>query len=118
VSHDDIDLDVDHEDGDEGEDVLLHLTRTGAWDDAQESGIYAIPDGAPFIHACRPHQLAGVVARFYPPPNTDVLVLTIDPDGLRVVVEPAEDGAGDFPHIYGPLPVDNVTDVRPLAALL
>lgn len=107
---------IDEEDDED--DVLLHITRTGAWDDAQESGVYAIPDGAPFIHLCRPWQLAGVVERFYPPPHGDLLVLTVEPDELRIVVEAAADGAGDFPHLYGALPVDNVSDVRPLGAVL
>ena len=97
---------------------LLHLTRTGPWNDAQGSGSYAILAGAPFVHCCWPDQLAGVVMRFYPPPNSDVLVLTLDPDEVRVVVEGASDGAGDFPHIYAPIPVDAVLDVRPLAVAL
>lgn len=100
------------------DDDLLHLTRTGPWNDAQGSGVYAIPAGAPFIHCCAPHQLAGVVERYFPAPHHDVIVLTIDPEEVRVVVEAAADGAGDFPHIYGPLLLDAVTDVRPLAVVL
>jgi uncharacterized protein (DUF952 family) len=98
--------------------ALLHLTRTGPWNDAQGSGVYPIPDGAPFIHCCYPDQLPGVVERFYPSPHGDVLVLTLDPDELRIVVEEADDGAGAFPHLYGELPVDAVVDVRPLAVAL
>ncbi len=97
---------------------LLHLTTTGAWNDAQGSGVYPIPDGAPFIHLCHPGQLEGVVERFYPGPHGDIVVLTVDPDGLRVVLEAVEDADGVFPHLYGDLPIDNVIDVRPLGAVL
>lgn len=97
---------------------LLHLTHTGPWNDAQGSGLYAIPPGDPFIHCCSPAQLPGVVERFFPGSHHDVIVLTVDPDGLKIVVEAASDGFGDFPHIYEPLPIDNVTDVRPLAVVL
>ncbi|MCW3040149.1 MAG: glutathione S-transferase [Solirubrobacterales bacterium] len=97
---------------------LLHLTHTGPWNEAQGSGVYAIPPGDPFIHCCSRAQLPGVVERFFPGSHGDVIVLTVDPDGLRVVVEAAADGFGDFPHIYEPLPIDNVTDVRPLAVVL
>lgn len=97
---------------------LLHLTTTGAWNDAQGSGVYPIPGDGPFIHLCHPDQLAGVVERFHPGPHGDVLVLTVDPDGLRIMLEAAEDADGVFPHLYGELPVDNVTDVRPLGVVL
>ncbi len=97
---------------------LLHVTHTGPWNDAQGDGVYAIPAGAPFIHLCHPEQLAGVVHRFYPPPHGDLVVLTVDPEDLTITVEGAPDGTGDFPHLYGPLPVDAVTDVRPLGVVL
>ncbi len=97
---------------------LLHLTRTSAWSAAQEDGVYAIPAGAPFVHLCQPDQLASVVARLHPPPHGDVIVLTVDPEDLPIVVEAASDGAGHFPHLYAPLPVDAVTDVRPLGDVL
>jgi uncharacterized protein (DUF952 family)/ribosomal protein S18 acetylase RimI-like enzyme len=100
---------------------LLHVTTRDAWDAAFAAGAYAVPPGpdgapAPFTHCCRADQLAGVVARFYPPPHTDLVVLHVDADALEVpvVVEAADDGAGDFPHVYGPIPVGAVTDVHPL----
>lgn len=106
-------------------DEVLHLTTDAAWRAAGETGEYAIPPdpvaptgAAPFIHLCRPDQLAGVVARFYPPPHDGLVVLTVDPEGLPIVVEAAPDGAGDFPHLYGPLPVRSVTAVRGLAGAL
>jgi uncharacterized protein (DUF952 family) len=95
----------------------MHVTRTAAWNDAQGSGLYPIPEGD-FIHLCEEDQLAGVVERFYPEPHGDLIVLTVDPEDLKIVLEAAADGTGVFPHLYGDLPVDNVTDVRPLAVAL
>lgn len=106
-------------------DEVLHITTAAAWQDAGATGEYAIPadpvapaGARPFIHLCRPEQLAGVVGRFYPPPHDELVVLTVDPVGLPIVVEAAPDGAGDFPHLYGPLPVGSVTAVRRLAGAL
>lgn len=96
---------------------LLHVTTTAAWNAAQGSGVYPIPEG-PFIHLCEEDQLAGVVERFYPGPHGDLIVLTVDPEDLKIVLEAADDGAGVFPHLYGDLPVDSVTDVRPLGVAL
>ena len=42
----------------------------------------------------------------------DLVLLTIDPDGLDVRDERVGDDV--FPHIYGPLPIKAVIDVRPL----
>lgn len=93
---------------------VLHVARRPDWEAAQASGSYPIPGGGPFIHCCFPAQLAGVLERFFAGADADLLALTIDPAGLPLVVEPAADGAGDFPHLHGPLPVASVVGVRPL----
>lgn len=92
---------------------VLHVARRPDWEAAEGSGTYPVPGGGPFIHCCFPDQLAGVLERFFAGAD-DLLQLTIDPRGLPLVVEAAEDGAGDFPHLHGPLPVASVVDVRPL----
>lgn len=106
-------------------DEVLHITTDVAWRAAAAAGEYAIPPdpvapagAAPYIHLCRPEQLGGVVERFYPPPHHDLVVLTVDPQGLPILVEEAPDGAGAFPHLYGPLPVRSVVAVRGLAGVL
>ena len=97
---------------------LLHVARAADWAAAQPAGIYPIPPGpggdpAAFLHLCRPAQLAGVLERFFAEEAEPLVLLEVDPAGLDVRDEPAADGAGIFPHLYGPLPVAAVTAVRP-----
>jgi len=72
------------------------------------------PDGgpAPFLHLCEPDQLPGVLERFFAAEPEPLVLLEVDPAGLDVRREAAPDGAGVFPHLYGPLPVSAVTAVR------
>lgn len=93
-------------------DELLHVARAGDWAAAQADGTYAIPDGD-FIHLCRPEQLAGVLERFYAG-AAGLVLLRVDGAGLDVRVEAAGDGAGEFPHLYAPLPVAAVTRAEAL----
>ena len=97
---------------------FLHVARAEDWRAARESGSYAVPAGPdPFIHACFPEQLPGVLERFYAGvPREELVLLEVDPAGLPVEVEAASDGAGDFPHVHGPIPVASVTTTRPLPA--
>ena len=47
----------------------------------------------------------------------DLVVLVVDPDRLTAPVrfEAMEPGGEEFPHVYGPIPVDAVVDVEPWA---
>ncbi len=97
---------------------LLHVALAFDWEAAQLTGTYPIPPGpggdpAPFIHLCRPGQLPGVLERFFAEEEEPLVLLELDPAGLDVRLEPAADGAGLFPHLYGPLPVASVTGARP-----
>lgn len=99
-------------------DLVLHVAARDAWEAATETGVYPVPGPEAFTHLCTPSQLAGVVDRYFPPPHDELVLLRIDPAGLPIVVEPAADGAGDFPHLYGELPVAAVVEVVPLADAL
>ena len=98
---------------------LFHLALAADWQQAQESGTYQVSTRGlslaqvGFIHASRAEQLAATYARFYSD-VADVLQLTIDPRQIAVPMraDPVPNGE-TFPHLYGPLPVHAVTDVRP-----
>ncbi len=89
---------------------LLHVARVEDWRAAQAEGAYAVPAGRDrFTHACFPEQLDGVLERFHAgTPREALVLLEVDPEGLPVRVEAARDGAGDFPHVFGPIPLANV----------
>jgi uncharacterized protein (DUF952 family) len=103
---------------------IFHLALRPDWEAACDAGgPYEISTRGKtlrdigFIHACRTHDQVDRVRRsFYADlaPREDLVLLVIDPDRLDAPVrhEPAD---GDlFPHIYGPVPLDAVVQVRPL----
>jgi uncharacterized protein (DUF952 family) len=101
---------------------LLHLTERPLWDAARVAGAYTGStrgkslDDVGFIHCSYAPQLRGVAEALYgtdPEPGR-LVVLVIDPDRLDVPVRDEEGVPGGelFPHIYGPLPVSAVTEVR------
>ncbi|WP_299528911.1 DUF952 domain-containing protein [uncultured Streptomyces sp.] len=100
---------------------LLHLTEAARWEAARDAGAY---EGSTrgrtlqeegFIHCSLPHQLPGVARMLYGTEDADLVVLVVDPDRLDVPVryEAMAPGGEEFPHVYGPLPVDAVVEVRP-----
>ncbi|MFH8609933.1 DUF952 domain-containing protein [Streptomyces sp. NPDC018029] len=102
---------------------LLHITERALWDAARRAGTYEMSTRGKtlseegFIHCSLPEQLRGVADFLYggyEGPD-ELVVLTIDSERLTVPVrfEAPEPGGVEFPHIYGPLPVDAVTEVSP-----
>ncbi|MGW8375913.1 DUF952 domain-containing protein [Streptomyces sp. ODS28] len=102
---------------------LLHLTERELWDAAREKGTYEIStrgrtlQEVGFIHASLRHQLPGVARRLYGdgagPGELVVLVIDSELLPVPVVYEPPAPGLEDFPHLYGPLPVEAVVRVEP-----
>ena len=87
-------------------DTLRHVTTPEAWAAAQATGGYAPPPGG-FLHLCTPEQLAFVLDRHFAG-RTGLLVLHVDPAGLKMVWEPSEPDMPPFPHLYATLPVSCV----------
>lgn len=88
------------------------------WDRALAVGAFTGSDvdrADGFIHLSATDQLAETAARHFAGQNRLVL-LGVDLDRLGDAVrwEPSRGGAL-FPHIYADLPVDAVTEVRPLS---
>ncbi|MFD9503971.1 DUF952 domain-containing protein [Streptomyces sp. NPDC060035] len=100
---------------------LLHLAEEPLWQAARGTGTYEMSTRGRtlreegFIHCSLPHQLPGVARMLYGSGDRDLVVLVIDPDRLHVPVryEAMKPGGEEFPHIYGPLPVSAVVEVRP-----
>ena len=70
-----------------------------------------------FVHAGFADQLPGTRAPKYADlPDDDLVVLELDAATLSVPVVVEDLGAGPFPHLYGPLPVDEVVAVHPYAS--
>jgi uncharacterized protein (DUF952 family) len=95
--------------------VLFHIAPREAWQRAVASGLYRAPslDTEGFIHLSTEAQWPKTLARFFFG-ATDLLLLVIDPVRVHAAIrfEPAD--GEDFPHLYGPLEVSAVVEVREL----
>jgi uncharacterized protein (DUF952 family) len=100
---------------------VLHLTTAADWAAALESGSYTVStrgrslEQEGFIHCSEPHQVEGVRQRFFAGVE-DLVVLEVDTDLLTSpwrVEEVAGTGEA-YPHVYGPLDLAAVVDVRAL----
>jgi uncharacterized protein (DUF952 family) len=101
---------------------ILHLARAVDWAAALEAGDYRVStlgrtlDEEGFLHASRADQWEAVRERYYSGIDDALVLLVIDPSRLvsplRVEAVPGTDET--FPHIYGPLNLDAVVEVRPL----
>lgn len=96
---------------------IYHLALRHAWEAAVEEGepyrrstVDRSLEEEGFIHCSSAEQVQGVADRFYRG-RTDVLLLVIDPSKV-----PSEIRTENlFPHIYGPLPIEAVVGVEPVA---
>jgi uncharacterized protein (DUF952 family) len=102
--------------------TILHIAFPDQWEAAKEAGCYrwstrgkSLDDGATFIHASRPEQVAMVANFVYDDVPEPLCLLVIDTERLvSALCDEDLDGIGiSFPHIYGPLNLDAVVDVRP-----
>ncbi|MEU4561348.1 DUF952 domain-containing protein [Actinoplanes sp. NPDC023936] len=98
--------------------MILHICPRASWESAVDfyEGDTLATEG--FIH-CSPADWVHVPATLLFRGRTDLLALEIDPDALppgslvwEDGVPPSPDGR-QFPHIYAPLPVTAVRNVRP-----
>lgn len=99
---------------------LLHLALRAEWNaavaaggpyDRSTIGVSLAEEG--FIHCSFPDQVVATAERYYAG-RDDVVVLVIDTDRLDAEVR-VEDLGGtgvEFPHVYGPVPVEAVVAVE------
>ncbi|MBA4420776.1 MAG: DUF952 domain-containing protein [Anaerolinea sp.] len=95
---------------------IYHILPEKEWKAARKMGSYSPPgyqvEG--FIHFSFMEQVADTAGRYYRE-IPDLLVLKVDTSKVKPVirVEQAPNG-GWFPHLYGILNINAVTDVLPL----
>ncbi len=102
--------------------MILHLLSRESWAEAQAHGQLVAPSIATegFAHCSTEHQMVDVANKYYPGAHNMVL-LNIDPAKLtsQMKFEPPAHIDGSpalpheplFPHIYGPINLDAVTEV-------
>jgi len=103
---------------------IYHLALVRDWEAARATGQYAVStlgrtlEEVGFIHASRADQWAGVRERFYAGVTEPLVLLVIDPSRLAAEVrdEPVPGLTETFPHVYGPIEVEAVVEVRGLPA--
>ncbi len=102
---------------DSGADVLVHLCSAGDWQAAQQSGAHRPEslDVVGFVHLSSPEQVHLPANRLYAG-RTDLMLLRIDAARLSSPVRwepgvPTDPDGMEFPHLYGPLPVEAVISV-------
>jgi uncharacterized protein (DUF952 family) len=99
--------------------MIFHIAERADWEAARAAGgPYTVSTRGRtlaevgFIHASRDEEQAETVRRAFYADLDDLVLLVIDPGGLDVRYEPVGDDV--FPHVYGPLPLDAVIEVRAL----
>ena len=96
-------------------DPIFHIADAALWDDAVAAGAYEQSTRGQtlaevgFIHCSYAHQVQSVADVIYKDAPGPLVLLTIDPDRVMSAIQVDD----DFPHIYGPLNADAVTEVRP-----
>jgi uncharacterized protein (DUF952 family) len=94
--------------------VIYHLTTLQEWEDAQDKGSYEPPSfqREGFIHCATEEQVKGVMKRHFQE-HENLVKLIIDPSRLtqKLQYDRDEEQQQDFPHIYGPLNLEAVTQI-------
>jgi uncharacterized protein (DUF952 family) len=94
--------------------VIYHLTTLQEWEDAQDKGIYEPPSfqREGFIHCSTEEQLEGVIQKHFKQ-HENLVKLVIDPLRLTSSLryDKDEEQQQEFPHIYGPLNLEAVTQI-------
>ncbi len=94
--------------------VIYNVTTGGDWEAARHKVFYEHPSlsAEGFIHCSQENQVAGVLDRYFTG-QTNLVKLVIDTDRLtsHFVFDWSPSTQDTFPHIYGPINLDAVTDV-------
>jgi uncharacterized protein (DUF952 family) len=100
---------------------IFHLTTPEVWAEAQSAGSWTTStrgvslEQEGYIHCSEAHQVEGVRSRFFDDLD-DLLLLEIETDLLTSPWRSEQLAGADapYPHVYGPVDLAAVVDVRPL----
>lgn len=94
---------------------IIKLLRAAEWAQFQADGVFTgspddLRDG--YIHISTPEQAPGTLAKWFAN-DAGVVALTLDADALGDALKWEESRGGMlFPHLYRPLRLDEVIEVR------
>jgi uncharacterized protein (DUF952 family) len=95
--------------------LIYHITSRLEWEVAFKRGYYATSslETEGFIHCCRKNQINGVLDRYFKD-KTGIVLLFIHTEKLncQVIYEWSPAGNDEFPHVYGPIITEAVSEVR------
>jgi uncharacterized protein (DUF952 family) len=102
--------------------VIYHIAEAADWEQAQRDGQYTMSTRGRtlaeegFIHASTAEQVPLVAGAYYRG-VPDLVLLVIDAERVRPELryEHVPGQPDPYPHIYGPLNLDAVVEVRPFA---
>ncbi len=100
----------------DGSDPIFHITTPEAWARANDVGHYVHPslESEGFIHMSTRAELLATTERHYQGVE-GLILLEIDPGRLTkgtLVWEMAPSVGREFPHSYGPIPIEAVTSTH------
>lgn len=92
--------------------MILHITKREQWEQAKEVGIYRSDtlDTEGFIHCSTPQQIVRTANRFFQN-QKELVLLCIEPEQVQAEIKYEAADSDLFPHIYGALNIDAVTQV-------
>lgn len=95
--------------------MIYHLTPKKNWDAALIQGFYDAPSlySEGFIHCSVKEQVHATLERYFKD-QSEILLLTIEESKLQYNLQYDFSISlnQDFPHIYGPINIDAVTEVQ------
>lgn len=97
--------------------MIYHLATTTDWENALRKGVYTtsslVSEG--FIHFSTKEQMIGSANLFFAD-HKELVVVEVAEKNIKHLLkwESAPDRDEQFPHVYGPLPLELITDTHML----
>lgn len=99
------------------EKYIYHIAQKEDWQKAQKEGIYFVIslEQEGFIHCSTQNQVIATANRFFKG-QEDLLLIQIDSEKISAEIRYEEADNQLFPHIYGALDLEAVTQVQPFSS--